>query len=285
MNGHDDSIAEAIPWVANGSATDQERRRVESHLPTCEACRELMDQALELASPGIDATELGGHPPAAILQTLVEEPGRILEETRDRLEAHLRDCAACRSAVEALGDLELGREARPGTVGKGPWSWLAGTILSPVMAAAYLLTLAVGLGWFVTDRPSPRDGTGILPPAIPLPGEVIFRDAPGGESPPILLDLPPAPDKPVHLSLETDIDDSDLGDPAASFEIRLTQSERIVWSRSVPGSDFSKMGRLDLLLPSALLRAAPVTRIEILLDNPGDPMHGETLYIRSTGVR
>lgn len=296
MKPHDDAIEELIPWVANGTASEEERRSLEGHLPSCEACRALLDQARALAEPDIDKGDLPGHPPAALLIEMADAPDRIPQEARARLEQHLRSCPACESALAAAEAIptEAGEERGAASL----WSWMTRTFLSPALALAYLLVIAVGLAWISGSRgpsrltsggtlPSPaQDEPALLAPAIPAPGEITFREAPpGGEGPSLLLDPPAAGEGLLHLRLETDIDEEDLADPGAAFEIRLVQGGSTVWSRTVRGTAFDQAAAIALLLPATYLEAVPATRIEILLDRPGDPLHGKPLYVRTIALR
>lgn len=345
MKPHDDAVAELIPWYVNGTATPEERRMVEAHLPACEVCRELLHAARGLAEPGVDDGDLAGHPAATLLRERREKPDGISAEARSRLEAHLRECEACRSADLVLAGIPLSlgggsgsrgaRAAIEASGGNRIWLFLTRTVLSPGMALAYVLILAAGLAARVaygplapgTSRPlqqeAPRPGgeapppsppirpqaphpttastpgtatpagipkagvmPSVIPPAVVAPGEILFRDAPPRETKPsLVLDQPASTGLPIHLLLATEIDEADLADPAASFEIRLTQEGRPVWSTTVKGTAFSDQGETGLLIPYFLLRAAPVTWIEIFLRKPGDPMNGKRVYAKSLGLR
>ncbi len=82
-------VAEALPWLANGSLTAAERPAVERHLETCDRCRAELRQTLEAArlfSQHIPVADLIDH-------AMGLEPSSISD---DEIELHLSHCESCR---------------------------------------------------------------------------------------------------------------------------------------------------------------------------------------------
>ena len=94
-----DDVRGMLPWLLNGTLSDEERRQVLQHLATCETCRR------DLAETRVAAEIFDQHPPAAALVALAwdEKPQGIDSVL---LEEHLAACPRC------AADLELARTSR-----------------------------------------------------------------------------------------------------------------------------------------------------------------------------
>jgi hypothetical protein len=94
-----DDVRGMIPWLLNGTLTDDERQQVLRHLTTCETCRQ------ELADTRLAAEIFDQHPPAgAILALAWDETPRGIDPAF--LEEHLAGCPRC------AAELELARMSR-----------------------------------------------------------------------------------------------------------------------------------------------------------------------------
>jgi hypothetical protein len=117
-------VWDLLPWYANGTLEDGERRTVESHLAVCSRCREELSACRGLGELLQQVPEVAPAPHPAHL-------ARILETIGD----HER--AAWRSPLESLRNL-LAATPRPVR-----WA----------LAAQLVLVLGLGLGW---SRQLPR---------------------------------------------------------------------------------------------------------------------------------
>lgn len=94
-----DDVRGMLPWLLNGTLSDEERRRVLQHLSTCTTCRQ------DLADTRLAAEIFDQHPPAeAILALAWDETPRGFDPAL--LEEHLEACPRC------AADLELARMSR-----------------------------------------------------------------------------------------------------------------------------------------------------------------------------
>ena len=91
-----DDVRGMLPWLLNGTLSDEERQQVLQHLATCTACRR------HLADTRLAAEIFDQHPPAeAILALAWDETPRGFDPAL--LEEHLAACPRC------AADLELAR--------------------------------------------------------------------------------------------------------------------------------------------------------------------------------
>lgn len=99
MISHCDEARGTLPWLLNGTLSDEERRRVLQHLATCETCRK------DLADTRMAAEIFDQHPPAEAILDLAwdETPGGVDPAL---LEEHLAACPRC------AAELELARMSR-----------------------------------------------------------------------------------------------------------------------------------------------------------------------------
>ena len=95
-----DHANELLPWLLNGTLEEGERREVEAHLASCEACRRALDET-RFAWRASDA-----HPPSQVLTALAF--GDTMPSSLDPalVESHVEGCPRC------AADLELARLSR-----------------------------------------------------------------------------------------------------------------------------------------------------------------------------
>ncbi len=86
-------LKELLPWYANGTLTEEERRRVETHLAQCERCRRELREIQKLR-------ELV----ALSVESVPEPSEELLTQTVERIHSHERHTIAQLSwQVFALG--------------------------------------------------------------------------------------------------------------------------------------------------------------------------------------
>ena len=180
----------------------------------------------------------------------------------------------------------------------GLWDLLKRTVLRPGPALAYLaalLVLSVSLPMFrpgsaPVPSPAPPTATApvaptepsqvaLLPPAIELPGEVVFRDHAAPPAPIVV--EPPAAAGTVVFALVTDLTGEDLSDPAARFRVAVTQRDRVVLDRECRGSDFDRRGRLLMTIDPATFVSRTPCLVRIVRIAPGNDSDREEVYHRA----
>ncbi|HKQ98210.1 MAG TPA: zf-HC2 domain-containing protein [Candidatus Polarisedimenticolia bacterium] len=253
-----------VEFAADPAALEPDARRfVTEHIRTCALCAEALEILEDL-----------GRAPASD-----EGGGAIRTGTGAPLE---KIWLACREV----------------------WRRLSRTLLRPLPALVYLTALLVALVSLPLRPPAPgttEPGTQtpggrpvvqpppvpapthprvmLLPPAIDLPGEVVFR---GGQPPPAPVVVPlRGGAEVIPLSLVTGIDREDLEDPAAAFRVTITQGERSLLDADRTAGDFDRRGRLVLLLDPAAVTAGVPCQVQLFLKKPGDRRDGEEIYRRS----
>jgi len=315
----DDPIAPLLPWYAAGTLDPAESAQVESHLSSCDTCRDLLAVArgFRRLAPQVPLETLFDHVQSQRLVEFAEDPSGLEPEARRFITTHLQACQVCAEALEILEDLArtpahevsgaAGEVAARRSQGK-PWrAWidlwrrLSRTVLHPAPALAYLAALIVLLSVLPLRLPAPRSVTPppaevpdvepsqpqlpprpaatFIPPAFELPGEVVFRSE-GRPPAPAAIPLRAGVES-VALSLVTDIDQDDLQDPQATFRVEIAQDDRIVFEARLRATDIDRRGRLTLLLDPATVSAGIPCRARLLLVKPGDPRDGEEIYRRS----
>lgn len=311
MTGGDD-VAPLIPWYATGTLAADESARVEEHLASCDACRELLVLArgFRRMAPQVTHETLFDHVQSQRLVEFAADPAALDPDARRFVTEHIRACAVCAEAVEILEDmtrvpvaidLEGARETAarpPGRTLQRMWEeiWrrLSRTLLHPAPALAYLVALVAFLAILPLRGPapgtgsprppaSPAPGVSIVPPVFDLPAETVFR---GQGKPPDPLVVPyRAGTGTVALALVADVEDDVLRDPAATLRVEIVQGDRVVLADSRPGSDFDSRGRLTILIDPAAVEPGVPCRARLLLAKPGDPRDGEEIYRRSFLLR
>jgi hypothetical protein len=312
-----DDIAPLIPWYATGTLAPQESAQVEEHLASCDECRNLLAVArgFRRLGPQVKYETLFDHVQSQRLVEFAADPASLEPDARRFITDHIRACAVCAEALEILEDMSRvpvtsddggAREAAahpPGRTLRQTWQeiWrrLSRTLLHPAPALAYLVALVTFLAVLPLRQPAPGTGlaplaqpTGtprpaappvpgvaILPPAVDLPGETVFR---GQGKPPDPLVVPyRVGTQAVAIALVADVEDDVLQDPAAAFHVEIVQGDRVVLADSRPGTDLDKSGRLTILLDPAALEPGVPCRARLLLAKPGDPRDGEEIYRRT----
>jgi hypothetical protein len=174
-------VRELVPWYPSGTLAEDERRRVEQHASTCEACRALLDFSEEIRE-SMRAVRMA-HPSPEVLVDFVERSSELSGRERDTIETHIMVCASCREQAELLEQLDR-EDARTVSVRRAPegerpplgrlarfWDSLKRGVLSPVPAAIYLVAaIAAVVSIFVLpgDHEHPNsigtvDGVVIVP--------------------------------------------------------------------------------------------------------------------------
>lgn len=254
-----------VEFAENPGALEPEARRfVTTHIRSCAPCAE----ALEILED-MGRSSMAGDPVVVPASSLAPASPEGVFETM----------------LRAAGGL---------------WDRLGRTVLRPGPALAYLAALVVLLAALVIRRPVPGPGPGLaqsdaspaqqapapeptrialLPPAIELPEEVVFRD--GATPPAPLVIKTPAASGTIVLSLVTSLASDDLSDAKARFRLVLTQGDRTVFERECRRADLDRRGRLLITLDPASVRAGAPCLARILRVAPGTAADGEEVYRRS----
>jgi len=264
-----DPIATLLAFYANGTLPEEERRRVEAHLDGCIDCRALLGLA-QLAHEEMSASALDpvGHVQAQLLVEFVENPVALGEETRAWVSSHLEGCEVCASVVPVLRGLPAGARSEALDIGRPSsaapasarlWEFLKATVLRPIPAMAYLAVAVVGVVWILRGGGPglvEQDPAVLLPPAIPVHGEIAMR---GEEvaSPPLRLDA--SPGVPVRLALHTDLDPEETAPGAPKLHLLLRHGTDVLWSAVVDPGTIPPDGVLEMTLrPDRLPRNVPL---------------------------
>jgi len=277
-----DAVALLIPWYANGTLGTEERRQVESHLPGCANCRDLLDHAHSFlrAAPAHAPEDLTGHVQTQLLAEFAEDPDFLGPEIVNSIRSHLESCTVCRDAHHALGSLEVPlQDTSSENALNALWRRLSGSVLHPVAAVLYLaaVLLAYPVYRFLRLEPPPAGAepvARVLPSAVPVEGETAYRGLPGSGNDgalPLVLGSTGAPGGGLLLELHTDVDPEDLRDPKAVFDLRLLDGERMVWSEAKRGNEFDRGGVLRVLLSTNGLAVRRDYVLALRLEKPGSP--------------
>lgn len=138
-NGHPSRLA----WYAAGTLDAESAREVEGHLATCSRCRKELEVWSEIHD-ALEDPDPGPHVASMKLCEYASDAQSLTHETRAGIEAHLAECAECRSD---LGELR-GLEAR--STQRNPWK-VAFTFAA---AACVLLALLAARGLLATRATS-----------------------------------------------------------------------------------------------------------------------------------
>jgi hypothetical protein len=283
-----DPVVELLPWYANGTLDVQKRREVEAHLRSCADCRELLRHALDLRDIFGDPAEvpLGDHVHAQLLAEFADAPDALEDETVRRVREHLAGCEACADALEACR-AEPAEERRPAPAGVASrlWGLLAGSVLRPVPALAYLLALGVLLypaARHLLTRPGAGAGPGLplVREVVSLRGEPTYRDG-GDAATPVEILRPAGGSGLVLLELRTDLDDQDLRDRAAGFTVEIREGERVIESRNAGTRDLGDEGVLRVALAADRYPADHTYAASLVYRKPGHPLDGRVVFRRS----
>jgi anti-sigma factor RsiW len=291
-----DPVAELIPWYANGTLEEGERKLVEEHLAGCEACRDRLDdvRSFSRGMRSAPASELRDHVDARLLTDYVERPGSLEPETVRFVEARLEACETCREAharlVEVAQALDAGR-ARVVEVERRPalerlWTFLASTVLRPAPALAYLLALALLVPVIWLARPgAPPEGIAATPTRVAVEGDRATRaGAPGGTAAaPLEIS---ASASTVLLELETELEPGDL-ERIQSLTIELRRGDVMLWSAPAPTADvLLRNGRVvvPVVLRPGGLAGRGDHEILLRVSRPGDPLDGQALFRRKLRI-
>ena len=102
--GCKNEIAELLPWYVNETLSADERRKVESHLKVCPACRESI-QGMEWIAGGMEKYKSFlpvEHVSPEKLVQYAEARGELDRTEIASIESHLAGCAGCRDELDVL---------------------------------------------------------------------------------------------------------------------------------------------------------------------------------------
>lgn len=143
-----DQVVSRLPWLANDSLEEQERREVETHLASCEDCRREL-----VATLAIGRVMATGHPSPEELVALCWG-----EDAESAIGGHVASCPTCASELELLrASRELERfhggavpTSRVGPRPRvGPWRRWS-------LVAAAVLLIAAGVSLVASQRKAGR---------------------------------------------------------------------------------------------------------------------------------
>lgn len=177
-----DDVRGVLPWLLNGTLTDDERQQVLRHLATCATCRR------ELADTRLTAEIFDQHPPAeAILALAWDEAPRGVDPAF--LDEHLAGCPLCAAELELARmsrHLEEDDKVVPLTPRRAPPAPVPATGWRGWKSAAVAAALAgvVGFaGWFQTagrvQTLEERLADRTVAPAPPVAGGQASSTSPG----------------------------------------------------------------------------------------------------------
>lgn len=278
-------LARLIPWYANGTLPPDESVELERHLKTCADCRALLEQARtnrELAA-GADATRHLEHVDPRLLTQYAESPGSLDDETIAWIESRLRACADCREALarleEVAASLSASRAADKPSLLRRLWDGLAGSVLQPVPALAYLLALFAVVSWYGWFRGP--DGT-LAPPIGDLSAIAVDADRAWRSDEPVppeeVLELPAGT---VVLEARTDLDAEDVV-RAERFEAELLLDGEVVSRQRLDADGFL----IPVVLHADALLAGRDYVLVIRFVGAGHPLDGQPFFrktLRRTG--
>ncbi len=257
-----DPAAKLLAFLANGTLDETQRLQVEAHVAGCDECRRLLGLARaareQMRDPEFDPE---AHVQAQLLAEYVDRPEALEVEPRAWVASHLQACDVCASAVTTLRSMAAPPQTlKPERGSRGLWSLLAGTILRPLPALAYLLVAAAGLTWIArTPGPAPlppQPPAGLLPAPVSIREEISMR---GGGNAPEPVRVPVKPGGPVRLALQTDLDPEDTAPGAPPLHLALRRGETTLWSTAVAPDSIPPDGVLEVVLqPGALPLAVPL---------------------------
>lgn len=280
-------VRELVVWYPTADLSQDERRLIDGHAGSCEACADLLRFAAEVRSVVAAAAV---HPAAAALVQFAEDPGAMAAADRARVEEHLVGCARCaqeRAILETVerDDLEPARAPRrpAAAAERAPapsalralWDRLAGSILEPAPAAAYLAVAVIAVAVLIgrPGREIEAPGSGSL-----VEGVVLLSDtAPGVRG-------APAPGPAPALAPQIDgertqlllLELTNLETPpraADRYQVLVTPegSSAPAWKGEVLGAAFGETYSLGLVLAAGTLGPG---RYEVAVIAPG----GETIF-------
>ncbi len=217
--------------------------------------------------------------------------GRLSERERTVFEDHVAGCPSCAESVldkeRGLARLEralIDPSPRPYGVA-ALWRLLSRTILHPAPAFAYLLALTLAYPAFRLLSPVQEVETApaaTVPRVVRLTPEMVFR-GPHGEGEPAApaVEIAAVGEGPLMLEIDADLDESDLSDPGAAFEVEILDGERVVTFATRAAGELGPAGRVPVLLDPRRLAAEREHAVALRFRKPGDPRDGEELFRRS----
>ncbi|MEM9558002.1 MAG: zf-HC2 domain-containing protein [Acidobacteriota bacterium] len=142
-------VQDLLPWFANGSLDEEERRQVETHLAGCAACRSTLADIVAL---GHAASQ---HLPIDLLLDLADG-AELAAADAERIRDHLAACPTCRAELawarledEPPAPLAFPDERRP----PDPPGHQPRTRSSPWRALAATVLVALSTAWLMTWEP------------------------------------------------------------------------------------------------------------------------------------
>ena len=274
-----DEIAPLIPWYVNATLSKEDRARVDSHLPSCPECRELLElgRIAFAAAPAVFADGAPAHVDDTLLHDLVFDPHLVERSARARAERHIDDCSECSRARDELTELrtELGHE-RPSfrdrltsAVRSAVRAVHRTPGLSPALAGAVVLVLLALPAYRGLYELPARDATlrELQTENIQLQADVDAASA-GGLIDILYLDGPtrsgPAPTVSIlpgkrYVLLAPVLDKTAIPQSVSRVRVEVRRGPDVVWSTSIESDELRRLIESDQGTPIIQVPAAALT--------------------------
>lgn len=169
----EDRVNELLPWYLNGTLSEDQARKVETHLKACPKCQKELEEIKWLSSGvkvvgGITASP---HIQSEKLLLFIEEPESLSPDEKATIEKHVESCATCYNEIQTLKrvNLELvGQEEEKSESTKKVPFWekmtegLIWLVRKPAFAYAVAILLAYPAARWLLLQPQPP-----VPPVAP----------------------------------------------------------------------------------------------------------------------
>lgn len=303
--GHRDRIAPLIPWYVNGTLDDRERAEVSRHLLECADCRSLLEVATRQreTAPAGEHADHALHVHSRILVRYAEDPAAFDAQARVEIEDRLAACSTCRDALALLHGVErqialeqAGQAAPAPSWNERAFRWLAGSLLRPAPALAYLILLACLVPYALRRAPV-ADATPVFvaPRFATLDSDRALRDAAAATpGPPAEIHVAPKAGAPLLLGLRSDITRADLERFAAApdaaairFRVEFSRGDELLLADEYGLEDLARDTDpivFPVLVSQDHLEAGTTYRLRVRVLRPGDPLDGQSLFTRQLRI-
>lgn len=255
-------IRELVAWYPTGTLTTEDRARVRNHARTCESCAEALAFAIGLQADLVR----GDHPAEESLVRFVDDRGSLSDGERIGIEKHLACCEQCRQEESILA-LVNGEETRQPHLRpvRAPasgrfqrlWDRAAGSLLRPVLAAAYLTAAIVAIIALVARHDNVSDR-----PSAPIVGSsagevVLLSDAVGErrglEGPEAEIPILAEGETRCLLLEFTNLESPPRPEDNYAIRVLSAESNEELWRGDVTGEEFLSNYTLYLFLEPHLM--------------------------------